>query len=57
MKFMMLMIPAVYQAGKPAPGFTSDPRRWKRWGSATKDWARRSQLNRSTFQPMENEHD
>jgi hypothetical protein len=23
---MMLMIPAVYQGGKPAPGFTPDPR-------------------------------
>lgn len=27
MKFMMLMIPAVYQGGKPAPGFTPDPKK------------------------------
>ena len=27
MKFMMLMIPAVYQSGKPAPGFTPDPKK------------------------------
>ncbi len=26
MKFMMLMIPAVYQGRKPAPGFTPDPK-------------------------------
>ena len=25
MKFMMLMIPAVYQGGPPPPGFTPDP--------------------------------
>jgi hypothetical protein len=27
MKFMMLMIPAVYQGGKPAPGFRPDPKK------------------------------
>jgi hypothetical protein len=27
MKFMMLMIPAVYQSGKVAPGFTPDPKK------------------------------
>jgi hypothetical protein len=27
MKFMMLMIPAVYQSGKAAPGFTPDPKK------------------------------
>jgi hypothetical protein len=27
MRFMMLMIPAVYQGGKPAPGFTPDPKK------------------------------
>ena len=27
MKFMMLMIPAVYQGGPPAPGFTPDPKK------------------------------
>jgi hypothetical protein len=27
MKFMMLMIPAVYQGGKPVPGFTPDPKK------------------------------
>lgn len=27
MKFMMLMIPAVYQGRKPAPGFTPDPKK------------------------------
>ena len=27
MKFMMLMIPAVYQGGKAAPGFTPDPKK------------------------------
>jgi len=27
MKFMMLMIPAVYQGGKPASGFTPDPKK------------------------------
>lgn len=25
MKFVMLMIPAVYRSGEPAPAFTSDP--------------------------------
>ncbi len=29
MKFMMLMIPAVYQRGQPAPGFTPDPKKIK----------------------------
>src|SRR5580692_4898891 len=32
MKFMMLMIPAVYQGGKPAPGFTPDPKKVKQMG-------------------------
>jgi hypothetical protein len=32
MKFMMVMIPAVYQGGKPAPGFTPDPRRMEERG-------------------------
>jgi hypothetical protein len=32
MKFMMVMIPAVYQGGKPAPGFTPDPRRMEEMG-------------------------
>ena len=27
MKFMMLMIPAVYQGGKPMPGFRPDPKK------------------------------
>jgi hypothetical protein len=27
MKFMMLMIPAVYQGGAPAPGFKPDPKK------------------------------
>ena len=27
MKFMMLMIPAVYQGGNVAPGFTPDPKK------------------------------
>jgi hypothetical protein len=29
MKFMMLMIPAVYQGRKPAPGFTPDPKKFE----------------------------
>ena len=29
MKFMMLMIPAVYQGGTPAPGFKPDPEKVK----------------------------
>jgi len=32
MKFMMLMIPAVYQGGKPAPGFTPDPKKMEQMG-------------------------
>jgi hypothetical protein len=32
MKFMMLMIPAVYQGGKPAPGFTPDPKKMEEMG-------------------------
>jgi hypothetical protein len=32
MKFMMLMIPAAYQGGKPPPGFSSDPRRMEEMG-------------------------
>jgi hypothetical protein len=32
MKFMMVMIPAVYQGGKRAPGFTSDPREMEERG-------------------------
>lgn len=32
MKFMMLMIPAVYQARKPAPGFTPDPKKVEEMG-------------------------
>jgi hypothetical protein len=32
MKFMMLMIPAVYQHGKPAPGFKPDPKKMGEMG-------------------------
>ena len=32
MKFMMLMIPAVYQGGKPAPGFKPDPKKVEEMG-------------------------
>src|SRR3977135_949067 len=32
MKFMMLMIPALYQGGKPAPGFTPDPKKMEEMG-------------------------
>ena len=32
MKFMMLMIPAVYQGGKPAPGFTPDVKKMEEMG-------------------------
>jgi hypothetical protein len=32
MKFMMLMIPAVYQGGKPAPGFTPDSKKMEEMG-------------------------
>ena len=32
MKFMMLMIPAVYQGGKPAPGFTPDRKKMEQMG-------------------------
>jgi len=32
MKFMMLMIPAVYQGGKPAPDFKPDPKKMKPMG-------------------------
>ena len=32
MKFMMLMIPAVYQGGKSAPGFTPDPKKMEEMG-------------------------
>lgn len=32
MKFMMLMIPAVYQGGKPAPGFAPDPKKMEEMG-------------------------
>lgn len=32
MKFMMLMIPAVYQGGKPAPGFKPDPEKMEEMG-------------------------
>jgi hypothetical protein len=32
MKFMMLMIPAVYQGGKPPPGFTPDPKKIEEMG-------------------------
>src|SRR5260221_12156546 len=32
MKFMMLMIPAVYQGGKPAPGFKPDPKKMEEMG-------------------------
>jgi hypothetical protein len=32
MKFMMLMIPAVYQGGKPPPGFTPDPKKVEEMG-------------------------
>ena len=57
MKLMMVMIPAVYQDGKPAPKFTSHPRRMEERGGATRDWAKRSKLNRSKFPAMENELD
>jgi hypothetical protein len=32
MKFMMLMIPAVYQRGKPAPGFSPNPKQMEEMG-------------------------
>jgi hypothetical protein len=32
LKFMMLMIPAVYQGGKAAPGFTPDPKKMEPMG-------------------------
>jgi hypothetical protein len=32
MKFMMLMIPAVYQGGTPAPGFKPDPKKMEEMG-------------------------
>jgi hypothetical protein len=32
MKFMMLMIPAVYQGGNVAPGFTPDPKKVEEMG-------------------------
>jgi hypothetical protein len=32
MKFMMLMIPAVYQSGKPPPGFSPDPKAMEAMG-------------------------
>jgi hypothetical protein len=32
MKFMMLMIPAVYQGGKPAPDFSPDPKKMEAMG-------------------------
>ena len=49
MKFMMLMIPAVYQGGKPALGFTPDPKKVEEMGSVqSRNWAKRSKLNRST---------
>lgn len=32
MQFMMLMIPAVYQGGKPAPGFKPDPEKMEEMG-------------------------
>lgn len=32
MKFMMLMIPAVYQGGEPAPGFAPDPKKMEEMG-------------------------
>ena len=32
MKFMMLMIPAVYQGGTPPPGFTPDPKKMEEMG-------------------------
>src|ERR1700722_11402248 len=32
MRFMMLMIPAVYQGGKPASGFTPDPKKMEEMG-------------------------
>ena len=32
MKFMMLMIPAVYQGGKAAPGFKPDPKKMEEMG-------------------------
>ncbi len=32
MQFMMLMVPAVYQGGKPVPGFTPDPKKMEEMG-------------------------
>ena len=32
MRFMMLMIPAVYQGGKPPSGFTPDPKKMEEMG-------------------------
>jgi len=32
MKYMMLMIPAVYQGGKPPPGFAPDPKKLEEMG-------------------------
>ena len=32
MRFMMLMIPAVYQGGKPPSGFTPDPKKIEEMG-------------------------
>jgi len=54
MKFMMLMIPAVYQGGKKVdPNFVPDPkkveemgrRRWKKWAGLMTRWAKPSGLS------------
>jgi len=37
MKFMMLMIPAVYQGGKSASGFTPDPKKMEEMGRFNED--------------------
>jgi len=48
-KFMMLMIPAVYHGNKKLDGFKPDAReRWKRCAGSTSRWARRSRSKRST---------
>ena len=37
MRFMMLMIPAVYQGGEPAPGFVPDPKKVEEMGRYNKE--------------------
>lgn len=40
MKFMMLMIPAVYQGGNRRQALRRIRRRWKRWDGSTKNWTK-----------------